>query len=53
MYRTFMDLRGFVGSPFFRLILSSMGPHMAFLSAIVILTLDIDLLTTRGKRMVN
>jgi len=54
MYRTFMDLGGFLGPPFFMLILSSTGSHMAFLSAIVILALNIGLLiTTRGKSRVE
>ena len=46
MYRTFMDIGGFLGPPFFMFIYSSMGSYITFLSVITILALNIALLLT-------
>ncbi len=50
LYRTFMDMGGFLGPLFFMLIFDSLGAHAPFLSAIVILALNIALLTTIGSK---
>ncbi len=46
MYRTFMDIGGFLGPPFFMLLFSSKGSYPAFLLAMAILTLNIALLAS-------
>jgi len=52
LYRTFMDVGGFLGPLFFMLLFGSLGAHAPFLSAIAILALNIALLTTiRSKEM--
>lgn len=46
MYRTFMDIGGLVGPPFFMLIFTGMGSYVTFLTAIAILALNIALIAT-------
>jgi len=46
MYRTFMDLGGFLGPLFFMLPFTSLGSSATFLSAIAIIVLNIALLMT-------
>jgi len=50
LYRTFMDIGGFLGPLFFMLIFGSLGAHASFLSAIAVLALNIALLTTIGSK---
>jgi len=52
MYRTFMDIGGLTGPPFFMLIFTSMGPYITFLTAIAILALNIALvLMIKAKKL--
>ncbi len=46
MYRTFMDIGGLVGPPFFMLVFTGMGSYVTFLTAIAILALNIALMVT-------
>jgi len=50
MYRTFMDVGGFVGPPVFMLIFSSMGSYAAFLFATAILALNVVLVAIPKRK---
>ena len=50
LYRTFMDIGGFLGPLFFMLIFGSLGAHASFLFAIAILTLNIIFLMTIRRK---
>jgi len=52
MYRTFMDIGGFIGPPLFMILFSSLGTYVTFLSAIAILALNIALMMkAKGRRI--
>lgn len=51
MYRTFMDVGGFFGPPFFMFLFNSLGSYVAFISAIAILASNVALtVTIRGRK---
>ena len=49
LYRTFMDVGGFVGPLFFMFVLEQLGSHSTFLSAIVILAVNATLIIAVKK----
>jgi len=53
MYRTFLDLGGFLGPPFFMLLFNSVGSYYSFVSAIIIFLLNIALLATLKRKEVS
>jgi len=50
MYRTFMDIGGLTGPPFFMLMFTGMGSYITFLTAMAILVLNIALVVTIKAR---
>jgi len=50
MYRTFMDLGGFLGPPLFMLLFNTVGSYYSFVAAIVIFLLNIGLLATLKRK---